>query len=106
MDKNIMMAIGAAVIIAIVVMVLGQPSAITEEREAELNPSVQAPEFTEGVPDITIQECLTQIKATNPEMTDQQANDNCYTIEAVNQNDPSLCEQVSEGLRQNCLDQF
>lgn len=58
------------------------------------------------IPDVSISECLTQIKATNPEMSDQDANDNCYAIEAVNKGDSSLCGRVSEGFRANCLAQF
>jgi hypothetical protein len=49
---------------------------------------------------------LEQIKQLNPEMTDQEARDNCYIIEAVNKNDKSLCDQVSEGFREVCLAQF
>ncbi len=58
------------------------------------------------IPDISIGECLAQIKATNPEMPGQAASDNCYTLEAVNKGDKGLCEQVSEGFRPNCLAQF
>ncbi len=58
------------------------------------------------IPDISISECLTQIKQTNPEMSDQDANDNCYSIEAVNKGDKSLCDKVSAGFRANCLAQF
>ncbi|MFQ5647966.1 MAG: hypothetical protein ACE5FW_01905 [Candidatus Aenigmatarchaeota archaeon] len=65
-----------------------------------------AADQTDWIPSISYQDCLVQIKETNPEMTDQQAQDNCLTIEAINTNDSSLCEQVSETLRQNCLGQF
>ncbi len=58
------------------------------------------------IPDISVKECLDQIKETNPEMTEQQALDNCYAIEAVNKNDPSLCDKVSEEFRAACLAQF
>jgi hypothetical protein len=58
------------------------------------------------VPDIDISQCLSQIKQTNPEMTDQEAKDNCYTIEAVNKVDKSICNKVSEEMRTNCLRLF
>lgn len=58
------------------------------------------------IPEISIDDCLAQVKATNPEMSAQDASDNCYSIEAVNQNNKRLCEQVSEGFRANCLAQF
>jgi hypothetical protein len=58
------------------------------------------------IPDISIDECLTQIKQDNPEMPDQAARDNCWSIEAVNKGDKSLCNKVSEGFRDNCLAQF
>ena len=58
------------------------------------------------IPDISVNECLIQIKQTNPEMSDQDANDNCYSIEAVNKNDRSLCGKVSAGFKATCLAQF
>ena len=58
------------------------------------------------IPDISITDCLAQIKQTNPEMSDQDVNDNCWTIEAVNKGDSSLCDEVSEELRSVCLAQF
>jgi len=59
------------------------------------------------IPDISIDECLTQIKETNPEMSDQDANDNCYAIEAVNKQDKSLCDKIINGnIRSACLNQF
>jgi hypothetical protein len=58
------------------------------------------------IPDIDISECMSLIRSTNPEMSTQAASDNCYSIEAVNENDPSICNQVSEGFRANCLAQF
>ena len=58
------------------------------------------------IPDISISECLSEIRRANPEISEQAAKDNCYTIEAVNKGDSGLCNQVSESFRQNCLDQF
>ena len=66
----------------------------------------QSADKVDVIPDITPNECLTQIKQVNPEMSNQDANDNCYSIEAVNKNDKSLCDKVSEGFRANCLAQF
>lgn len=58
------------------------------------------------IPDISVAECLTAIKQTNPEMSDQDAKDNCYIIEAVNKADKSLCNKVSAGFKSDCLAQF
>ena len=58
------------------------------------------------IPDINIDECLAQIKATNPEMSEQAASDNCYSLEAANKENKELCERVSEGFRATCLLQF
>ncbi|MBW2980550.1 hypothetical protein KY360_03980 [Candidatus Woesearchaeota archaeon] len=58
------------------------------------------------IPDVSISECKYEAKAANPEMSEQDVNDNCYTIEAVNKGDKALCDQVSEGFRANCLAQF
>ena len=65
-----------------------------------------AADQVDTIPKIDVSECLTLIKSTNPEMSDQAASDNCLSIEAVNKNDPSICNQVSEGFRANCLAQF
>ena len=58
------------------------------------------------IPETDIEECLIQIKQTNPSMTEQDANDNCLIIEAVNKNDKNLCNGVTEDFRTNCLMQF
>lgn len=58
------------------------------------------------IPNISFIECLSSIRVVNPEMTEQEASDNCYTIEAVNQDDVSLCDEVSESFRSICLAQF
>ena len=60
----------------------------------------------EEIPSMSLNECLTQIKVANPEMHDQQAQDNCYMIEALNTNDKGLCDKVSEGFRPVCEQQF
>jgi hypothetical protein len=73
-------------------------------------PEVKGPKVSADkvdiIPSIDVSECLAQIKQTNPEMSDQAANDNCYTIEAINEGDKSLCDKVSESFRANCLAQF
>ena len=69
------------------------------------DPSTQ-PTESEDISSITLSECLSQIRETNPEMTDQQASDNCYTVEAINKNDKSLCAEVSEEFRSLCEQQF
>ena len=60
----------------------------------------------ESLPDTSLEECVEQVKTTNPGMTDQQAKDNCYIITAVKNNDKSLCSQVSEIFRAACEEQF
>lgn len=74
-------------------------------QEAEEGPKVSA-DKVDLIPDINIDECMAQIRATNPEMSEQAANDNCYTLEAVNRDSKRLCNKVSEGFRGNCLAQF
>ena len=69
-------------------------------------PQMPAEPAKEEIPSISLVECLKQIKETNPEMPDQQAKDNCYTIEALNTNDKSLCNEVSEDFRPICEQQF
>jgi len=69
-------------------------------------PQMPAEPAKEEIPSISLVECLKQIKETNPEMPDQQAKDNCYTIEALNTNDKSLCNEVSEEFRPICEQQF
>ena len=58
------------------------------------------------MPDMGVSECLSEITQTNPEMSEQQAQDNCYTVDAVNKNDISICDKVSENTRANCLSMF
>ena len=74
---------------------------MSKEKEPKL--SADGVDF---IPLISVRDCLEQIRVTNPNMTEQQANDNCYAIEAVNKNDASLCNKVSEGFRELCLAQF
>lgn len=65
-----------------------------------------AADQTDYIPSISYDNCLAQIRQTNPSMTEQQARDNCLTIEAINTGNSALCSQVSEGFRQACLSQF
>jgi hypothetical protein len=58
------------------------------------------------IPALGLEECLAQIKQTNPEMPDQDARDNCLIIDAVNKGDASICNQVSAGFKAVCLAQF
>lgn len=60
----------------------------------------------DDIPDISIDECLSQIKIENPEMSDSDAQDNCYTIEAVNKGDKGLCNKVSDSFKNVCLELF
>ena len=87
------------VIIALIALTGCQKQAATEE-------GILSADKVDVIPDISTSECLSQIKQTNPEMSDQDANDNCYSIEAVNKDDESLCDKVSAGFRANCLAQF
>jgi hypothetical protein len=65
-----------------------------------------APDKVDDIPDVSVDECLSAIKEANPDMSEQDAMDNCYTIEAVNKADASLCDLVSEDFRPNCLAQL
>ena len=68
--------------------------------------STQLPDFNE-VPDVSYSECLSMIKQTNPDMSDQTAEDNCHAIEALNTNDVSHCNQIVDSAIKNaCLAQF
>jgi hypothetical protein len=58
------------------------------------------------IPDVDIDECLTQIRQTNPDMTEQDANNNCLIIEAVNKNDKTLCDRIGGEFRASCFAQF
>ena len=92
--KNLILVVVAAVIIiAVGYFYLGTESNIAADQ-------------VDIIPDVDVEECLATIRITNPEMSAQEAQDNCYTIEAVNENDESLCNLVSEGFRANCLAQF
>ena len=63
------------------------------------------PSKEEEIP--TLSECLIQVKEAYPEMSDQQAADNCfYMITALDTNDKSLCDAVSEEFRPFCEQQF
>ncbi len=56
---------------------------------------------------ITLSECLIQIKEAYPEMSDQEAADNCfYMVTALNTNDKNLCKELSEEFRPVCEQQF
>ncbi|MBW2965630.1 hypothetical protein KY342_00835 [Candidatus Woesearchaeota archaeon] len=69
-------------------------------------PKVSA-DNVDTIPQIDISACLAQIKQTNPEMSDQDANDNCYAIEAINKGDKSLCNRVvNADIKSACLAQF
>ena len=92
--------IGFVIIIALIALTACQKQQIVTEE------GVLSADKVDVIPDISISECLTQIKQTNSEMSNQDANDNCYTIEAVNKNDKSLCDNVSAGFRPSCLAQF
>jgi hypothetical protein len=91
-----------------------QPQAPSSPSTSSTEPAVSsstslgkvAKDQVDIIPEIDISECLAQIKTTNPSMTEQQANDNCYILEAVNKNDPSICEQVSSSFKELCLAQF
>ena len=61
----------------------------------------------EVIPDMEYSECIAGIQVTNPEMSDSDARDNCITIEAANQNDASLCNDITNPqIKQDCLALF
>ena len=95
MKKELMIGLIALILIAIVIVFIlpGPKEKI-------------APDGVDVMPDISFDNCVSEVMQTNPEMTEQQAQDNCYTIEAVNKNDASICEEVSESMRANCLSLF
>ncbi len=88
-------------LIVLMIALIGCKQTETTKTEGKL-----APDGVDVMPDISIDECLEEIMIQNPEMTEQAAKDNCYTIEAVNKDDKSVCDQVSEAARANCLAMF
>lgn len=58
------------------------------------------------IPRLSVDECIEKVPQINGRMSYQQVHDNCYTIEAVNSGDISVCQQVSESFRPICLAQF
>ena len=87
-----------AVIIIALAIVLLQQSIAGEER--------RAPDGVDIMPNLKFKQCLSEIKKINPEMNEQQAQDNCYTVQAINENDVSICDKVSTSARTNCLKMF
>ena len=85
------------------VVLVGCKKQIVEPALAQTGNPTTEPPAEESVPDIGLSECLNDVKATNPEMTDQQVNDNCQTVLAVNTGDASYCDKVSAGFKENCL---
>jgi PBP1b-binding outer membrane lipoprotein LpoB len=73
----------------------------TEEIEGTL-----APNQVDVIPEVNLDECIAGVKTTNPEMTEQNARDNCLVIEAVNKQDKTLCDQVSADFKEDCLALF
>lgn len=70
-------------------------------------PSTEPPVFTEGVPDIGLTECLSQMREANPAMLEQDVRDNCYLIDAVNQDEILICENiVNAAIKDACTAQF
>lgn len=95
MKKELMIGLIALAIVAVVIVFIlpGSKEKI-------------APDGVDVMPDMGFDKCLEEIREVNPGMTEQQAQDNCYTIEAINKNDASICEEVSESMRANCLSMF
>jgi len=91
-------AILAAMLILAVLALSGCQTTVEQETEAETE--------EEAIPQMSIDECLKEIKEVNPDMTEQAASDNCWIIEAVNKQDSSLCNKVSESFKSVCLAQF
>jgi hypothetical protein len=59
-----------------------------------------------AVSDEAINDCLTQIKQANSDVSNKDALDGCWFVEAVNRNDKSLCLQISEDSRETCFAMF
>ena len=101
----------AVVVIAIIILIVS-----FQKPDAETTPATTHPTAGEGtlsadqvdeIPDMAYAECMTEIKATNPDMSNADAKDNCLAIDAVNKANSSLCQQIiNPGIKQACLAQF
>ena len=57
------------------------------------------------IPEMTYDECITEIQATNPEMSDTDARDNCIAIDAITSGDISKCSGIINlEIKQACID--
>ena len=96
--RNIIAVIAIAVLVMLVLTTQPQLFQPTGKLSAD---------GVDTIPNISQSECLQQIRVTNPEMSDQDANDNCLAIEAVNKNNKELCDEiVNSDIKQACLAQF
>lgn len=99
-NKKIKIVIGVIVLIVVAFVIV-----FTSLNKVETEEKI-APDGVDVLPDISFNECLSEIIQVNPEMNEQQARDNCYAIDAINKNDISICDKVSDSARENCLDMF
>lgn len=92
------------IVVIAILMITRQPTPTTQPTEGE---GTLSADQVDVIPDIELSDCLQQIKATNPEMSGSDTQDNCIAIEAVNKGDKALCNQiVSPEIKQACLAQF
>lgn len=102
MDQKILILAAVVIIVLVVAFLL-----LTGKPEPEATGPKLSADKVDVIPNIPIQECLDQIKTTNPEMSDSVAQDNCWAIEAVNKGDSSLCDEISSAdVKTACLAQF
>ena len=102
MRRTILVLVGLVAMMVLLTACATQTTPTTPPvQEGEL-----APDGVDVLPDIDLSSCLTEIKQTNPEMSEQDARDNCLTLEAVNTGNQALCDQVSAGFKETCLAAF
>ena len=59
------------------------------------------------IPAMTYRECMDEIQATNPKMSDSDAKDNCIAIDAVTKGNADTCDDITNPtIKQLCFDQF
>lgn len=92
-------------IIVVVIVILGLLVVLQQPTE-EAGPILSADQV-DYIPRMKYEECRDKIQEVNPEMSDQNADDNCRAIEAVNEKDPDICENIiNPEIKQGCLNQF
>jgi hypothetical protein len=97
--KKTYLVVGIVVLIVLILAVVIIQQPIRGEEQI-------APDGVDVLPELNYRQCLSEIKKTNPEMNEQQAQDNCYTLQAIQEDDITICDKVSRPARTNCLRMF